>query len=299
MNAVIGAGAKISILFLAVAMAETTACATEIRLEGGRLELAGPVEAGTFWVEAGAVLQGAGSVSGSGLVAGRVSPGSDTTDVATLSFGGDLDFQTGSVFECHASSHEALDRLQAGGSARGACTVSLTRADDAVPLHQVIIAGGEESDYSMMYAVPSNWTLASIPVGDLEVTEQTGDSDADSLPDWWEYDYFLDRTGAEPDAHGDSDGVSNWQEWLAGTDPTNSDSLLTILSVAGPVPTRPVITWSGVADRTYSIYRASGASTNSYELIAAGIAGKPSANSYTDEVPSGAIRTFYQVRVQP
>ena len=49
------------------------------------------------------------------------------------------------------------------------------------------------------------------------------DSDADGLPDWWEYKYFgnLSQTGAgDPDA----DGYTNLQEYQNGTDPTRFDA---------------------------------------------------------------------------
>ena len=51
------------------------------------------------------------------------------------------------------------------------------------------------------------------------------DSDADGLPDSWENEYFhnLNQT-ATGDA--DGDGVSNYQEFLDGTDPTNAASVL-------------------------------------------------------------------------
>jgi len=52
------------------------------------------------------------------------------------------------------------------------------------------------------------------------------DSDNDGLPDWWEWKYFgnLDQTGSDDY---DSDGVSNLNEYLNGTDPTRPDPLST------------------------------------------------------------------------
>ncbi len=284
---------------MALALTGPPVCATEIRLEGGRLELAGQLEVAALSVGAGSVLQGAGSIAGSGLIAGRVSPGVGATEASGLTFAGDLVFQAGSEFECQAFGHETIDRLVVGGAVQGACAVSMIQVNGAIPLHQVIIAGGADSDYGLFGASPTNWTLAAVPVGDLEVTERTGDSDADGLPDWWEYDHFFDRTGAGPDDHGDGDIFTNWQEWLAGTDPTDADSFLRILSVVGEVPTRPVITWSSVAGRTYSLYRATGSAANPYELVSDGIAGETPASSHSDEVPPGDARAFYQVRVRP
>ena len=62
----------------------------------------------------------------------------------------------------------------------------------------------------------------------LEVMNQRNplsavDTDGDGLPDDWEQHYFgnLDQTGA---GHGDSDGLTNAQDFLAGTDPTMTDT---------------------------------------------------------------------------
>jgi len=50
------------------------------------------------------------------------------------------------------------------------------------------------------------------------------DSDADGLPDWWEFAYFGSTTVAAPGADADSDGATNLQEYQAGTDPLSAQS---------------------------------------------------------------------------
>lgn len=47
------------------------------------------------------------------------------------------------------------------------------------------------------------------------------DEDEDGLPDGWEYFFFLGLFEA-PDADRDEDTYTNWQEFLAGSDPTNA-----------------------------------------------------------------------------
>lgn len=50
-----------------------------------------------------------------------------------------------------------------------------------------------------------------------------GDSDGDSLPNWWEYVFGLNPAQAGDAADDpDKDGMSTWQEWICNTDPTLS-----------------------------------------------------------------------------
>lgn len=50
------------------------------------------------------------------------------------------------------------------------------------------------------------------------------DTDADGLPDWWEI-YYFGSIWSTPDEDPDNDFVTNFYEWLAGSDPTVGRSL--------------------------------------------------------------------------
>jgi len=58
-------------------------------------------------------------------------------------------------------------------------------------------------------------------------TVTTPDTDNDGLPDSWEIQYF-GSTAANPNADPDGDGLKNWQEYIADTNPTNTASHLTL-----------------------------------------------------------------------
>ncbi len=49
------------------------------------------------------------------------------------------------------------------------------------------------------------------------------DVDGDGLPDAWERSVFS-TLAKSPDLDDDQDGLSNWEEWVMGTDPTSKDS---------------------------------------------------------------------------
>jgi Tol biopolymer transport system component len=77
----------------------------------------------------------------------------------------------------------------------------------------------------------------------------SGDSDGDSLPDDWEVAYFgdLSRNGTQDF---DRDGHSDAQEFTAGTDPTNNNSVFRVFTLTfGAEGTR--IFWHAVPGKTY------------------------------------------------
>ncbi len=54
------------------------------------------------------------------------------------------------------------------------------------------------------------------------------DQDVDLLPDWWESEHGASATGMVASADTDSDGFTNLQEWIADTDPTDTNSFFEI-----------------------------------------------------------------------
>jgi hypothetical protein len=78
------------------------------------------------------------------------------------------------------------------------------------------------------------------------------DSNGNGIPDNWEADYFGSSTGADRDADSDGDTMSNWDEYVAGTNPTNAASYL---KVSRAVPGQAAeISFEAVSNRTYSVY---------------------------------------------
>jgi hypothetical protein len=73
------------------------------------------------------------------------------------------------------------------------------------------------------------FVIVQLGVNGEELVEiSPGDSDNDGFPDWWEKKYFPDAVN-NPDLPGrgrdaDNDGLSNWDEYIRGTDPTNKDT---------------------------------------------------------------------------
>jgi len=124
------------------------------------------------------------------------------------------------------------------------------------------------------------------------------DTDGDGLPDFWETQNGLsptnstglDGAGGDPDG----DGFSNQQEYLAGTDPWNGDSLLKIIDLAG---TGRVITWNSIPGRNYQVFATT--NVNAAFIARSGtLTAFTSPMSFTNPAPVRP-REFYRVLVFP
>ena len=78
----------------------------------------------------------------------------------------------------------------------------------------------------------------------------TADSDGDGMDDAWEMAYFgtLARDGT---GDFDGDGMTDYQEFLAGTDPTNSNSVLRVFILSSVGNTNVTLLWPGSTNRAY------------------------------------------------
>ncbi len=80
------------------------------------------------------------------------------------------------------------------------------------------------------------------------------DSDGDGIPDWWEYLHFGGVTNAVADADDDGDGATNFQEYVADTDPNDDQSFFAITQIEqdndGSIKT---LTFSSSTARVYRV----------------------------------------------
>jgi hypothetical protein len=133
---------------------------------------------------------------------------------------------------------------------------------------------------------------------DYFLTNVLHDSDYDGLPDDWELDYFGDPTNAVPSEDDDDDRQNNWQEYLAGTVPTNRDDFFCMDAVAqSSVSNGFIIEWASTAGRRYAI-DCTHDLRNGFEPAVSNIAAYPPVNVYTASVHA-ATSCMYRVRVVP
>src|ERR1051325_261255 len=116
------------------------------------------------------------------------------------------------------------------------------------------------------------------------------------VPDWWSLKYF-GQTAIDPNADADGDGFNNYAEYVAGTDPLNSNSYLRItgiLNLGGGAQ----INWQGGTQARQILQRTSGLEgTNSWLNLQTNEPPTPLGGSYLDVLNTNSA-SFYRIRVE-
>ncbi len=151
---------------------------------------------------------------------------------------------------------------------------------------------------------PINWEVAPPTAGQDNPGASAEDADGDGLPDDWEQaivdfdpgDGIDDIYDVDRDADFDGDGQPNVNEWVAGTDPTDASSLLTVSSIASGVDSTIILRWPSVSQKSYSILKSTDLRLGFDQIEAGNIPATPPENSYainTEQVE----RAFYRLVV--
>ncbi len=114
----------------------------------------------------------------------------------------------------------------------------------------------------------------------------------------WAQQYGLPTDGTADTIDSDGDGMNNWQEWIAGTIPTNAASVLQLSSPSNSLSGMKV-TWQSVSGVSYYLQRSTNLAVQPpFSSIVSNLTGHAVSTSYTDTSTTNGGPYFYRVGVQ-
>lgn len=105
----------------------------------------------------------------------------------------------------------------------------------------------------------------------------------------------LNQRGQNDDP--DGDGMSNFKEFRAGTDPTKRDSVFEFIDIK-PNPSSGIdLRWSSASGKTYSVERSEDLGSN-FDVLQSNIVATPGTNTLRDATATGTGPYYYRLTVE-
>jgi hypothetical protein len=131
---------------------------------------------------------------------------------------------------------------------------------------------------------------------DLEVSLPFIDSDGDEIDDNWETAYF-GSLFRNPNEDPDGDGMNNFAEYKAGTNPNDPQSRFAFIGIGKDPAGGFAIRWSSEASRKYTLQRSSNLLTG-FSTFATNIDATPGTNYFRDPTLVGTTPYFYRIKIE-
>ncbi|MCB1069861.1 MAG: hypothetical protein H7A43_05540 [Verrucomicrobia bacterium] len=188
-------------------------------------------------------------------------------------------------------------------------TLSVT-ADSGLPVVIEVLSGPAEYDepnlictspgeviVSASQAGNSNW-LQAATVQHAFLVQTYIDSNTNGLPDDYETNTFGSLEVSTGISDNDGDRATDFEEYIAGTDPTDEAEYLFIAQKSPGDPVRLfMLEWPSTEGRLYSVYRATNPS-GPYLPVEEDLEADPPFNLFWDNAPTPPTDVFYQIRVR-
>lgn len=139
---------------------------------------------------------------------------------------------------------------------------------------------------------------ARVSGGTVDIGAYEFQSPTSKLSYQWAELFGFSHDGSADLTDPDQDGLNNWQEWVAGTNPTNLLSTLIISSVSNSA-SGLAVTWESVDTRNYFLERATNmAEAATFSTLQTNIVGQSNSTTFTDLTATNVGPFFYRVGIQ-
>lgn len=128
---------------------------------------------------------------------------------------------------------------------------------------------------------------------DLQVSIECVDSDSNTVCDDWEAAYF-GGLGSNLNEDTDGDGLSNYQEYLADTNPLDPTSVFAFIDIKLNPAGGAQLRWSSTAERNYTVLRSSDL-LGVYSPIRTGEKATANTHTFLDATAVGPGPFFYRL----
>jgi T5SS/PEP-CTERM-associated repeat protein len=189
----------------------------------------------------------------------------------------------------------------------GSVTVTNATADATFEVRQgkLILNGGtlQVDRFVMTNACAQFVRTGGTLLYGTAVLDPNASAVGDGIPNGWKQQYGLDPLDPNvANTDSDGDGMSNLQEYLAGTDPTNNASAFRIVEIT-PLDEDILLTWTTVGGKKYAVQFVDGGYTNCFNEYEPIIIAPGSGESTFSVIDPGAVTNgtarFYRIRLVP